>query len=392
MAMRNGISRRSALTLIAGLPLLGAAAAPAQGGKPIRIGFIHAMTGEWSTTSLYIKNGIYMARDEWNAKGGINGRPILLIEEDDASKTAEAVTAYNKVIDKDICAMFGQTYSTQVLAEAPFIIKTGVPYVFSATNPKITQMGNKWMFRLRTNDEVVGQILAHYVVDKLKLKKVALTYGNEEYGRTGAKVVEDTLKSLGVTPVAITTHTPNDKDFTAQMLNMKKAEAQCIISYCFVQEHGLMIKQKHELAMDDVVYFGSPTMTTPITMKLAGEAADYNVYGVADWVRTDPRPDSLAWVKKYEPKFKIDANNYSAVYYDGANMLFSAIAKVGTDPEAIRKEMLQIKGYKGIAYTYTFPPNGDGPHASTVVKFEKGDFKIIEAAFEKGFGPDGPLK
>lgn len=233
---------------------------------------------------------------EWNAKGGINGRPILLIEEDDASKTAGAVTAYNKVIDKDICAMFGQTYSTQVLAEAPFIIKTGVPYVFSATNPKITQMGNKWMFRLRTNDEVVGQILAHYVVDKLKLKKVALTYGNEEYGRTGAKVVEDTLKSLGVTPVAITTHTPNDKDFTAQMLNMKKAEAECIISYCFVQEHGLMIKQKHELAMDNVVYFGSPTMTTPITMKLAGEAADYNIYGVADWVRTDPRPDSLAWV------------------------------------------------------------------------------------------------
>ena len=250
--MRSNISRRGALTLIAGLPLLAHTAASAQGGKPIRIGFIHAMTGEWSTTSLYIKNGIYMARDEWNAKGGINGRPILLIEEDDASKTAEAVTAYNKVIDKDICAMFGQTYSTQVLAEAPFIIKTGVPYVFSATNPKITQMGNKWMFRLRTNDEVVGQILAHYVVDKLKLKKVALTYGNEEYGRTGAKVVEDTLKSLGVTPVAITTHTPNDKDFTAQMLNMKKAEAQCIISYCFVQEHGLMIKQKHELSF---VYF-----------------------------------------------------------------------------------------------------------------------------------------
>ncbi len=97
--MGNGISRRSALALIAGLPLLGAATASAQGGKPIRIGFIHAMTGEWSTTSLYIKNGIYMARDEWNAKGGINGRPILLIEEDDASKTAGAVTAYNKVID-----------------------------------------------------------------------------------------------------------------------------------------------------------------------------------------------------------------------------------------------------------------------------------------------------
>ena len=118
--MGHGISRRSALTVIAGLPLLAHTAASAQGGKPIRIGFTLAMTGEWSTTSLYIKNGIYMARDEWNAKGGINGRPILLIEEDDASKTAGAVTAYNKIITQDICAMFGQTYSTQVLAEAPF--------------------------------------------------------------------------------------------------------------------------------------------------------------------------------------------------------------------------------------------------------------------------------
>ncbi len=390
--MTRGISRRTALKLIGSVPLLGAVNASAQGGKPIRIGFIHAMTGEWSTTSLYIKNGVYMARDEWNAKGGINGRPITLIEEDDASKTAGAVTAYNKVITQDICAMFGQTYSTQVLAEAPFIIKTGVPYVFSATNPKITRMDNKWMFRLRTNDEVVAQILAHYLVEQMKFKKIALTYGNEEYGRTGAKIVEDTLKSLGVTPVAITTHTPNDKDFTAQMLNMKKAEAQCIVSYCFVQEHGLMIKQKHELGMDNVVYFGSPTMTTPITMKLAGEAADYSVYGVADWVRTDPRPESQAWVKKYEPLFKIDANMYSAVYYDGANMLFNAIAKVGPDPEAIRKEMLQIKGYKGIGYTYTFAPNGDGPHATTIVKWEKGDFRIMEMAFEKGFGLDGPLK
>ena len=390
--MTRGISRRTALKLIGSVPLLGAVNASAQGGKPIRIGFIQAMTGEWSTTSLYIKNGIYMARDEWNAKGGINGRPITLIEEDDASKTAGAVTAYNKVITQDICAMFGQTYSTQVLAEAPFIIKTGVPYVFSATNPKITRMDNKWMFRLRTNDEVVAQILAHYLVEKMKFKKIALTYGNEEYGRTGAKIVEDTLKSLGVTPVAITTHTPNDKDFTAQMLNMKKAEAQCIVSYCFVQEHGLMIKQKHELGMDNVVYFGSPTMTTPITMKLAGEAADYSVYGVADWVRTDPRSESQVWVKKYEPLFKIDANMYSAVYYDGANMLFNAIAKVGPDPEAIRKEMLQIKGYKGIGYTYTFAPNGDGPHATTIVKWEKGDFRIMETAFEKGFGLDGPLK
>ncbi len=390
--MGSRISRRRALALLASAPVLAHRTVSAQGGKPIRIGFILALTGEWSTTSLYIKNGIYMARDEWNAKGGINGRPIQLIEEDDASKTAGAVTAYNKVITQDICAMFGQTYSTQVLAEAPFIIKTGVPYVFSATNPKITHMDTKWMFRLRTNDEVVAQILAHYVVDKMKFKKVAITYGNEEYGRTGAKIVEDTLKTLGVTPVAITTHTPNDKEFTAQMLNMKKADAECIISYCFVQEHGLMIKQKHELGMDKIVYFGSPTMTTPITMKLAGEAADYNVYGVADWVRTDPRPESQAWVKKYEPKFKIDANMYSAVYYDGANMLFSAIAKVGPDPEAIRKEMLQIKGYKGIGYTYTFPPNGDGPHATTIVKWDKGDFRIMETAYEKGFGPDGPLK
>jgi hypothetical protein len=65
MAMGSVMSRRHALALLAGLPWLGHSAASAQGGKPIRIGFIHAMTGEWSTTSLYIKNGIYMARDDW---------------------------------------------------------------------------------------------------------------------------------------------------------------------------------------------------------------------------------------------------------------------------------------------------------------------------------------
>lgn len=361
-------------------------------GKPVRIGFILAMTGDWSTISLYIKNGIYMARDEWNAKGGINGRPITLIEEDDTSRTAGAVTAYNKVINQDICAMFGETYSTQVLAEAPFIMKTGVPYVFSATNPKITHMGNKWMFRLRTNDEVVSQILSHYLVEKMKFKKIAITYGNEEYGRTGAKIVEDTLKELGVPPVSITTHTPGDKDFTAQLLNMKKAGAQCIVAYCFIPEHGLMIKQKHELGMDDIAYFGSPTLTTPLTVKLAGDAINYNVYGVADWVRTDPRPETQAWVKRYEAKYNIEANMYTAVYYDGANMLFGTMTKAGTDPEAIRKGMHLIKGYKGMGYTYSFDEHGDGPHATTIVKVDKSEFKSVETTFEKGYGPDGPLK
>ncbi len=360
--------------------------------EPIRIGFIHAMTGDWSTISLYIKNGVYMARDEWNAKGGINGRPITLIEEDDTSRTAGAVTAYNKVITQNICSMFGQTYSTQVLAEAPFIMKTGVPYVFSATNPKITHMGNKWMFRLRTNDEVVSQILSHYLVEKMKFKKIAITYGNEEYGRTGAKIVEETLKAIGVPPVAITTHTPGDKDFTAQLLKMKKAGAQCIVAYCFIPEHGLMIKQKHELGMDDIVYFGSPTLTTPLTVKLAGDAINYNVYGVADWVRTDPRPETQAWVKRYEAKYNIEANMYTAVYYDGANMLFGTIMKAGTDPEAIRKSMHLIKGYKGMGYTYSFDEHGDGPHATTIVKVDKGEFKSVETTFEKGYGPDGPLK
>ena len=153
-----------------------------------------------------------------------------------------------------------------------------------------------------------------------------------------------------------------------------------------------MIKQKHELGMDDIFYFGSPTMTTPITMKLAGEAANYNVYGVADWVRTDPRPQVQEWVKKYEAKYNIEANNYTVVYYDGANMLFSSIAKAGTDPEAIRKQMHQIKGHKGMGYTYSFDEDGDGPHATTIVKVEKGEFKIMETAFEKGYGPDGPIK
>ena len=147
----------------------------ARSAEPLKIGMVAPVTGPQAETGPYQIQGAKLAVEEINKAGGLLGRPIELVIEDDQTTNPGVVLAFSKLAgDKDIPAFIGPLFSTQVHAMAPDIQRTGRPVMIGATDPQLTHMGNPWLFRCRPNDSYSARVIADYGVNTLGKKKWAM--------------------------------------------------------------------------------------------------------------------------------------------------------------------------------------------------------------------------
>jgi|GEM_PF-6779934 len=169
--------------------------------QPIVIGLVTEVTGPQAGTGDNQTNGIKLAFDEVNQKGGIKGRQIKLVIEDDASTPPGTVNAYNKIIaDQKPVATFIPNFANFDMAVEPAIKKAGIPAITGASGPGVTAVGNPWIFRVRTNDDIMGKLAAEYAVKEMGAKKIAILSVTGEMGAGASKVVKETLEKLGLAP------------------------------------------------------------------------------------------------------------------------------------------------------------------------------------------------
>lgn len=357
-----------------------APSAPATSGAatkdPIVIGLVTERTGAQTSTGDNQLNGIQMAIDEWNQKGGIKGRQIKLAVEDDTSTPPGAVNAYNKLMaDAKPVATFIPNFATSVMAIEPAIKKTGVPAITGASGTGITAAGNPNIFRVRTNDDIMGKLAAEYAVKDLGLKKVGVLYVTGEMGAGVSKVIKENVTRLGGNVVGTESYNPDDKDVTAQLLNLQKAGAELIVGWGYPPDAALVMTNMHQLGLK-IPLLGSPAYGISDALKLAKEAANGRKV-IVDWAPTD---DATVqdFAKKMEARAKLPANFLHSVYYDGANILFQTIEKVGTDPAAIRDGLRAVKGYKGITGDYAFDEKGDGLRQAYIAEIKDGKPVVLK--------------
>ena len=185
---------------------------------PIVIGLVTEVTGPQASTGDNQTNGIKLAVDELNQKGGIKGRQIKLVIEDDTSTPPGAVNAYNKIIaEQKPVAVFIPNFATFDMAIEPAIRKSGIPAITGASGPGVTAAGNPWIFRVRTNDVVMGRLAAEYAARDMGAKKIGIIYVTGEMGAGTSKVLKENLEGMGMPPVGIESYNPDDKDVTAQI-------------------------------------------------------------------------------------------------------------------------------------------------------------------------------
>ncbi len=368
-------------TLIGGLAAVGAGgvampalvrSAAAQAGGTIRIGMVLPVTGPAAESGRYALAGAKIAVEAVNKAGGVLGRPLELVTEDDQTTNPGAVLALSKLTSQpDIVAFLGSIRSTQVHAMAPDVLKTQKPMAIGGTDPQLTHMGNPWLFRFRPNDLYSARVIAQYGSETLAKKKWAIVHSTDAFGTSGAKALSDAVAKAGGT-VSLDQGYPNQsQDFTPVVLAVKQSGAEVIGSYfTFENDLGIFARQLRQLGVT-LPWVGSPSIVNITALKLAGPAL-HGTFGVADYAEESSEA-AKTFGKAYRDVMKIAPDNQSSWTYDAITVLAMALNKAGkTDPQALREALLAIRGHQGAEGEYNFDQNGDGLHGYNIVENNKG--------------------
>jgi branched-chain amino acid transport system substrate-binding protein len=341
-------------------------------GATLKIGMCAPVTGPAAESGGYAIKGAKLALEAVNKAGGVLGKQLELIVEDDQTTNPGIVLAFSKLASQpDIIGFLGSIRSTQVHAMAPDVLKLGKPVMIGGTDPNLTHMGNQWLFRCRPNDSYSGRVIADYGVNTLGKKKWAVLHSTDAFGTAGGKALTDALSKLGTTPVLDQGYANQSQDFTPVVLAIKQSGADVLGSYfTFENDLGIFARQLRQLGVT-IPWVGSPSITNITALKLAGPAL-YGTFGVADYAE-DSSDASKAFGKLYRDVVKVAPDNQSSWPYDAVNVLAGAINKAGsTDPTKIREAILATKKFAGAEGEYNFDANGDGLHGYNVVRNEKG--------------------
>ncbi|MFL6691579.1 MAG: ABC transporter substrate-binding protein [Ramlibacter sp.] len=379
------ISRRQFSALSAGLTLPVLTGRSFAQGSTIKIGMCAPVTGPAAEQGRYAQAGARLALEAVNKAGGVLGKQVELIVEDDQTTNPGVVLAFSKLASQpDMVAFLGSIRSTQVHAMAPDVLKIGKPVMIGGTDPTLTHMGNPWLFRFRPNDSYSGSVIAAYGTQTLGKKKWAIVHSTDAFGTAGGKALAAGLAKLPGTSVALDQGYANQsQDFTPVVLAIKQSGADVLGSYfTFENDLGVFARQLRQLGVT-IPWVGSPSIVNVSALKLAGPAL-YGTFGVADYAE-DSSPASKAFGKAYRAATGgVAPDNQSSWTYDAMTILCMAINKAGkTDPQAIREAILAIRKHQGAEGEYNFDANGDGLHGYNIVKNEKGTI-VFDKHVESG--------
>lgn len=367
------LTRRT--TLAMSLAAAATLSSRAQAADSIKIGVVSPFTGAAAESGGFQRNGIKLAMDAINAKGGVLGRPFEMVAEDDQTTNPGAVLAFSRLAGRsDITAFIGSIRSTQVNAMAPDVMKTAKPMMIGGTDPTLTHMGNSWVFRCRPNDSFSARVIAQYGVEDLKKKKWAVVFSTDAFGSNGAKQLTEVLAKQGITPVLSQGYTNQQADYTPVVLAVRQSGADILGTYfTYETDIGVFARQLRQLGVR-IPWVGSPSIVNVSALNLAGPAL-FGTFGVADYA-LDSSPASKTFGETYIKAFGKNPDNQSSWAYDATNVLAMAMTTANSlEPAKIREAIIAIKGYKGAEGDYNFDSNGDGLHGYSVVKNDGG--KIV---------------
>ena len=317
---------------------------------PIKIGVIQPLSGPVAASGSYVRMGAEIARDWINARGGIKGRKVELVIEDNKSDPKEAASAAEKLIVRDrVPAIMGAWGSSMTLAAMPKLEEYGVPMVVETSSAaSVTRRGNPWIFRISPPSEMEALGLARYV-DKLGVKKADFLAVNTDWGRGAIAAFGDMLKKKGVAVGATEYMDQAATDMNAQITKIKAAGGDTLFLTTAVEQITLVMKQAQEQRLGlKVITTGGSSSPTQL-VKQAGAAAEgsYHIVFFMPWFPEAMPDGKLAkafvdeWSKRGHP-FEGLTEGFRG--HDGIATIAEAVRVAGKDdPKAIREALWKVK-------------------------------------------------
>ncbi len=339
----------------------------------ILIGEYSSLTGTTATFGQSTHRGLLMAVEETNNAGGVLGKKIKLLTEDTQSKPEEAATAVTKLISRDdVVAVVGEVSSSRSLAAAPICQTNHIPMVSSAsTNPEVTRKGD-YIFRVCYIDPFQGEVIAKFVYNSLKLKRVAILKDiKNDYSIGLAQFFEQSFKAMGGEVVASQAYSEGDTDFKAQLTALKAGDPEGIIVPGYYTEGALIVKQARELNMN-MPMVGGDGWDSMKLIEIGGTAMN-NTYFCTHYSADDPNPTVQNFVNKYKKAYNESPDALAALGYDAGAILFDAIKRAGsTEGSVIRDALAATRDFPGVTGNITIDKDRNARKSAVVLAVENG--------------------
>jgi branched-chain amino acid transport system substrate-binding protein len=370
--------------LAATAALVAAGCAPGGNSKEIVVGEYGSLTGNTATFGQSTKNGSEMAFAEINQAGGLLGKQVKLIVEDDQSKPEEAATAVTKLINQNsVQAVLGEVASSRSLAAAPICQGAKIPMITpSSTNPKVTQVGD-YIFRVCFTDIQQGEADAKFAAKSLKLKKAAILYDVRNDYSVGLRLVfMQKFKEYGGEIVAEQSYSEGDSDFRAQLTQLKSANPEIIYVPGYYTEVGTIARQARDLGIT-VPLSGGDGWDSPRLWEIGGKALNgcffSNHYSV-----DDPAPAVQKFVADYKAKYGAIPDALAALGYDAARIYADAVKRANSaEPSKVRDALVATKGFAGVTGSITIDAERNAVKPVVILKVQDGK-KVFQERIEPG--------
>ena len=315
----------------------------------IKIGAAEALTGPAAKYGIAIKNGLTLAADEINAKGGVNGNKFALIIEDEQGKKEEAINVFKKLIFQDkVLMLFGPTLSNSAFAADPIAAAAKiVAFGTSNTAEGISAIGPT-IFRNSVMEADVLPVTIKAAVKHFGIKKVAVIYGNDDaFTKNGYDVFKTTLEAQKIPVTSTETYAKGDVDFKAQLTKIKATNPDAIVCSCLAEEAANIILQTRTLGMKQP-FIGGNGFNSPKLFEIAKDAADNTVMG-SPWSAENQTTANKMFMAAYKAKFNTAPDQFAAQAYDALHIVADALKKIkltgnlDKDREAMQDALPSVK-------------------------------------------------
>ncbi|MFQ5455769.1 MAG: branched-chain amino acid ABC transporter substrate-binding protein [Nitrospirota bacterium] len=321
----------------------------------IRIGVAGPMTGDQSKMGIDLKNGIELAITEWNEKGGVLGKKIELLIEDDQHDPKQAVIVANKLVNSGVAGIIGHWNSSASIPASAVYYKAGIPMITPAsTNPRLTEQKFFNVFRVCGRDDQQGHIAADFVINSLKKKRLAILHDKTTYGQGLADEFKRSIKDKAEV-VYYGSIIQGDKEFRGILTTVKNVNPDLIYFGGIYPEAGLLIKQARELGLNMEMMSGDGVIDQKF-IEIAGEAAN------GTYLTFSPDPAKIPYAKKFLEKYHKrygEHGPYSIYAYDATNILLKGIADAGTTDGKKVSDAIRNITYDGALGKIEFDERGD---------------------------------
>lgn len=349
----------------------------AKEGAPINIDLIATFSGQNSDLGNWNYNGVKLAVDQANAKGGINGRKLVINKLDDQGQPTVGTDLAQRAVADHAVMVYGSDLSTVSLAMIPILTSAKIPQITSGSSPALLKQGSSYVFLDSTTSAVFDQTLAKYLVKNLNQNQIAMVSNNDAYGKGEHDSFLAALGDLGVKPTVDKVVTPDQKDFTAVLTEVRGTNPKVLFIGAEEVETGLIAKQARSLGITATLAGGAP-MVTPTYLNTAGAAVAEGTIASSPYLNNEANAKTRQFAADYQKAFGQESELHGAKAYDGMNIFIAAMKKTPSDlsgPKLIAA--VRQVSYDGLLGHFQFDEAGLGLHQTQIGIVKAG--KVVPA-------------